>query len=137
MFAAGMKSRAFGRTIRAHQTHERPPPLRRRPQRGNVTITWLALLACALLFGLLLFSRQSPRDSTSLSRLALLHGVQRIRGESEESLRNRTTAASRWPYSHPEAEFVWWARAWHRVIAALRHGYRACVSHRRKAKPIS
>jgi hypothetical protein len=87
-----------------------------------MTITWLALLACVSLVAFLLFSRfyrASPGDSGSLSRLALLHGVQRISGESEESLRHRTTAASRWPYSYPEAKFVWWARAWHRMTAAL------------------
>jgi hypothetical protein len=82
-------------------------------------ITWLALLACVSLLAFLLFYRASPRDSGSLSRLALLHGVQRIRGESEESLRHRTSAASRWPYSYPEAKFVWWARAWRRMAAAL------------------
>jgi hypothetical protein len=95
------------------------PPLRKRPEK-YMTLTWLALLACISLLVFLLFYRASPRDPGSLSRLALLHGVQRIRGESEESLRHRTTAASRWPYSHPEAEFVWWARAWRRMRAGLR-----------------
>jgi len=85
-----------------------------------MTLTWLALLACISLLVFLLFYRASPRDPGSLSRLALLHGVQRIRGESEESLRHRTTAASRWPYSHPEAQFVWWARAWRRMKAGIR-----------------
>src|SRR5207247_2083251 len=71
---------------------------------GNVMVlTWLALLACISLLVFLLFYRASPRDPGSLSRLALLHGVQRMRGESEESLRHRSTAASRWPYSHPDA----------------------------------
>jgi hypothetical protein len=83
-------------------------------------MTWVALLACVSLLALFLFNRGSAGDSGSLSRLAMLHGVQRFRGESQESLRNRTTAASRWPYSHPEAEFVWWARAWRRVVAGLR-----------------
>ena len=87
-----------------------------------MTMTWLALLACVSLLVFLLFYRASPkdRDSRSLTRLALLHGVQRIRGESEESLRDRTTAASRWPYSYPEARFVWWARAWHRMTRGIR-----------------
>jgi hypothetical protein len=83
-------------------------------------MTWVALLFCVSFLAFLLFSRSSGGDSGSLSRLALLHGVQRFRGESQESLRNRTIAASRWPYSHPEAEFVWWARAWRRVVAGLR-----------------
>ena len=68
----------------------------------------------------LLFYRASSKDSGSLSRLALLHGVQRLRGESEESLRHRTLAASRWPYSYPEATFVWWARAWRRMTRGIR-----------------
>jgi len=85
-----------------------------------MTIAWLAVLACISLLVFLLFYRASPRDPGSLSRLALLHGVQRIRGESEESLRHRTTAASRWPYSHPDAKFVWWARAWRRMTAGIR-----------------
>jgi hypothetical protein len=85
-----------------------------------MNMTWLALLACVALLAFFLLYRASPNDSGSLARLALLHGVQRFRGESDESLRNRTTAAARWPYSHPDAEFVWWARAWHRVVARLR-----------------
>jgi len=85
-----------------------------------MTITWLALLACVTLLVVLLFYRATPRNSGSLSRLALMHGVQRVRGESEESLRQRTTAASRWPYSHPEVRYVWWARAWRRMTRRTR-----------------
>src|SRR5437870_13521543 len=87
-----------------------------------MTTTWLALLACVSLLVFLLFYRASSKDSGSLARLALLHGVQRLRGESEESLRHRTLAASRWPYSYPEARFVWWARAGRRMTRALRRG---------------
>jgi hypothetical protein len=82
-----------------------------------MALTWLALLACVSLLVFLFFHRAAPADSGSVSRMALLHGVERIRGESQESLRRRTTAASRWPYSYPEAEFVWWARAWRRMTA--------------------
>ena len=85
-----------------------------------MTIAWLAVLACVALLALLLFYRAPAVSHGALARLALLHGIQRILGESDESLRNRTTAASRWPYSHPEPEFVWWARAWHRMTRALR-----------------
>jgi len=85
-----------------------------------MTITWLALLACVSLLVLLVFFRASPKNPGSLSRLALLHGVQRIRGESEESLRHCTTAVARWPYSYPEARFVWWARAWRRMTRGMR-----------------
>lgn len=85
-----------------------------------MALTWLALVACVSLLVFLLFHRPSPANSGSLSRMALLHGVERIRGESQESLRDRTAAASRWPYSYPEAKFVWWARAWRRVTVGTR-----------------
>jgi hypothetical protein len=83
-----------------------------------MTIGWLAILAC-IAVAILLLRRPSAGDP-GLSRLALLHGVERIRGESQESLRNRTAGAARWPYSRPEPKFVWWARAWRRMIGALR-----------------
>jgi len=87
-----------------------------------VTIAWLAAIACIALLAFLLFHRPPGRDPRALARLALLHGVQRIRGESQESLRNRTTGAARWPYSRPDPEFVWWARAWHRMTRPLYRG---------------
>jgi hypothetical protein len=85
-----------------------------------MTIAWVAVIACIALLAFLLLHRAPAGDPRALARLALLHGVQRIRGESEESLRNRTAGAARWPYSHPEPEFVWWARGWHRMTSALR-----------------
>ena len=78
----------------------------------------LVALAC-ISVALLLFYRAPGGDPRALARLALLHGIERIRGESEVSLRNRTAGAARWPYSWPEPEFVWWARAWHRMTRAL------------------
>jgi hypothetical protein len=86
-----------------------------------MTIAWLAAIACISLLAFLLFHRTAGGDDPrALARLALLHGVQRVRGESEESLRNRTAGAARWPYSRPEPEFVWWARAWRRMTRASR-----------------
>lgn len=85
-----------------------------------MTLAWLAAIASICLLAFLLLHRASGANPRALARLALLHGVQRIRGESDESLRNRTAGAARWPYSRPEPEFVWWARAWHRMIRALR-----------------
>jgi len=82
----------------------------------------VAIVACICLLAFLLSSRPRPGDSGSLTRLALLHGLRPMWGESERSLRNRTTAASRWPYSHPNPEFVWWARAWRRMIGAVPPG---------------
>jgi hypothetical protein len=84
-----------------------------------MTIAWLVILAVMAL-ALLFFYRAPRGNARALGRLALLHGVQRMRGESDESLRNRTAGAARWPYSHPEPAFVWWARAWHRVTRAPR-----------------
>jgi hypothetical protein len=84
-----------------------------------MTIASIAVLACLSLLVLLVLYRAPAGNPGSLSRLARLHGVNRLRGESEESLRHRTTAASRWPYSYPEPQFVWWARAWHRLTATL------------------
>jgi hypothetical protein len=85
-----------------------------------MTIAWLAAIGGISLLAFLLFQRTRGGDPRALTRLALLHGVQRIRGESEESLRNRTAGAARWPYSRPEPEFVWWARAWRRMTGAPR-----------------
>ena len=87
-----------------------------------MTLAWVAVLACISLLAFLLLYRAPAADPGALTRLALLNGVQRIRGESDESLRNRSTAASRWPYSRPDPKFVWWARAWHRVTRAPRRG---------------
>jgi len=84
-----------------------------------MTIVLLAVLGCIAL-AVLIFHRSRGEHPGALSRLALLHGVERMRGESEVSLRNRTAGAARWPYSRPEPQFVWWARAWHRMIGAPR-----------------
>ena len=85
-----------------------------------MTLVLLALGCISLAF--LLFYRARGGDDRAVARLGLLHGVERIRGESEVSLRNRTAGAARWPYSHPEPEFVWWARAWHRMTGAPHRG---------------
>jgi hypothetical protein len=85
-----------------------------------MTIALLVVLACISLTVLRFFYRARGGDPRALARLALLHGVERIRGESEVSLRNRTAGAARWPYSRPEPQFVWWARAWHRMAGPPR-----------------
>jgi hypothetical protein len=85
-----------------------------------MNVAWLTVLACLSVVAFLLFQRGPAEERRALSHLALLHGVVRIRGESNDSLRNRSTAASRWPYSKPEPEFVWWARAFRQIAAALR-----------------
>jgi hypothetical protein len=78
----------------------------------------VAILACVGVLAFLLSYRQPLAKPGGLARLATLHGVRPLWGESEESLRNRTMGASRWPYSHPAPEFLWWARAWHRIAGA-------------------
>jgi hypothetical protein len=84
-----------------------------------MTIALLAILGCVAAAFVLLHRAAGGGDG-ALVRLALLHGIERIWGESEDSLRNRTAGAARWPYSRPAPEFLWWARAWHRMIGALR-----------------
>src|SRR6267143_867102 len=71
---------------------------RRSTQRGSsretsVTIVLVALACISV--ALLLFYRAPGGDPRALARLALLHGIERIRGESEVSLRNRTAGAAR------------------------------------------
>ena len=85
-------------------------------------LSGVAIVACICLLVILVSSRSRPDDSGTLTRLAHLHGIRKMWGESEQSLRNRSTAASRWPYSYPAPEFVWWARACRRMIGAVRPG---------------
>jgi hypothetical protein len=87
-----------------------------------MTISSVAILACICLLAFLLSYRVPVGKPGAMTRLALLHGVRPLWGESEESVRNRTTGASRWPYNRPAPQFVWWARAWHRIAGALHRG---------------
>jgi hypothetical protein len=82
-------------------------------------MAWITTLACLALLVFLLLRRAPAGEARpgALAQLAELHGVRRILGESDESLRLRTAGASRWPFSYPEPKFVWWARAWHRIRA--------------------
>jgi hypothetical protein len=73
------------------------------------------LLAWRVPFG------RAPRSS--LAKLALLSGVEPLWGETNASLRERSTAASRWPFGKPEPRFVWWARAARRIGAELTHRF--------------
>jgi hypothetical protein len=79
---------------------------------------WFAALACVGLIVYVLLQRASPTD-TSVKRLALLTGTQRVLGETDVSLRRRSVALSRWPYTKEEPEVVWWARA----VAKVRRGF--------------
>jgi len=83
-----------------------------------MTMSWLAIFACIFLLSLLFF-RRAPRSNTdAMTRLARLHGVRPMWGESDESVRDRTAGAARWPYSKPEPKFVWWARGWRWMTGA-------------------
>lgn len=87
---------------------------------------WLPILACVALLVFLLAWRvplgRAPRNS--LAKLALLSGVEPLWGETSASLRERSAAASRWPFGKPEPRFVWWARAARRIGAQLTHKLR-------------
>ena len=66
-----------------------------------MTMSWLAMFACILLAAFLVFHRAPRRDTAAIARLARLHGVRPMWGESDESVRQRTTGAARWPHSSP------------------------------------
>ena len=73
--------------------------------------SWLPVFAClSLLAFLLTWRRPLPNDDRAeLAKVALLCGIRPLWGESNASLRERSAAASRWPFSTPTPRFVWWA----------------------------
>jgi hypothetical protein len=80
------------------------------------TEKWLTALACVSLIVYLLLQRVSARSAdTSVKRMALLTGTRRVLGETDESLRRRSIALSRWPYAKEEPQVAWWARLFARV----------------------
>jgi hypothetical protein len=80
------------------------------------TEKWLTVLACVSLVIYLLLQRVSARSAdTSVKRMALLTGTQRVLGETDESLRRRSISLSRWPYAKEEPVVAWWARLFARV----------------------
>jgi len=83
-----------------------------------MTISWLAIFACISVLAFLFFRRAPRSDTDAMKRLARLHGVSPMWGESDESVRERTTGAARWPYHKPEPKFVWWARGWRWMTGA-------------------
>lgn len=84
----------------------------------NITV-WLPSLACVLLISYLLLQRTSATQGDSPDRLALLVGARRAWGESDASLRRRSIALSRWPYTKEAPDLVWWARLWGRIWRRL------------------
>jgi hypothetical protein len=80
---------------------------------------WLPVLACAALAVYLLLHRTSASMDGSPTRLALLVGTQRAFGETDASLRRRSIALSRWPYTKEKPVLVWWGRLWARIRPPL------------------
>lgn len=76
---------------------------------------WLPTLACVSLIVYLLLQRTSASEDESAERLALLVGTRRAWGESDASLRRRSIALSRWPYTQQAPDLAWWARLWGRI----------------------
>ncbi len=76
---------------------------------------WLPALACVSLIVYLLLHRTSASKDKSAERLALLVGARRAWGESDASLRRRSIALSRWPYTQHAPVVAWWARLWARI----------------------
>ena len=81
---------------------------------------WLPALACVSLLIYLLLQRTSATGDDSARRLALLVGARRAWGETDASLRKRSIALSRWPFTKEAPDFTWWARLWKRMWR--RHG---------------
>ena len=75
---------------------------------------WLPALACLALLVFLVLHRTSGSRDTSADRLALLVGARRAWGETDESLRRRAIALSRWPFRQEVPEVAWWARLFQR-----------------------
>ncbi len=97
-----------------------------RAQGAVMIAAWLPTLACAMLLLFLLIWREpaahAPR--TSPAKVALLYGIRPFWGETAASLRDRSAAASRWPFGKPERRFVWWARVARRIGAEILHRLR-------------
>jgi len=72
----------------------------------NISIL-LPALACVSLIVYLLLQRTSASQHKSAERRAW--------GESDASLRRRSIALSRWPYTQPAPVLAWWARLWGRI----------------------
>jgi di/tricarboxylate transporter len=83
-------------------------------------LQWLPVVACLALLALLLLWR-SPSDAarTSVARVALLYGIRPLWGETAESLKDRSNAASRRPAAESAPRFAWWARAARRIGSSL------------------
>jgi hypothetical protein len=80
-----------------------------------MTLLLVFLALGVALFAAVLIHRATPHDE-AIQRLALLVGAQRVRGETEASLKRRAVALSRWPHAKLEPEVAWWAT----LLARLR-----------------
>jgi hypothetical protein len=75
---------------------------------------WLLVVACICLLTYLFLDRARVEDD-SAKRLAVFAGTQRVWGETDASLRKRSLALTRWPFTKEAPQFRWWARLWHRA----------------------
>ena len=75
---------------------------------------WIPALVFVLLLGYLL-TRRSGDGRESPDRLALLVGARRVWGETDDSLRKRSVALSRWPFKVEAPVLRWWGRVWQRA----------------------
>ena len=84
-------------------------------------ILWLPVLACVSLLLFLLTWREpgGRAPATSAAKVALLYGIRPFWGETDESLRERSVAASRNSSRGTTPRFAWWARLARRVGATI------------------
>jgi hypothetical protein len=75
---------------------------------------WILALVFLALLTYLLWKRTGVAGE-SPDRLALLVGARRVWGETDDSLRKRSVALSRWPFKLETPELRWWGRAWRRT----------------------
>jgi hypothetical protein len=80
--------------------------------------TWLPALAFVAIVGVLLLRRFRAVPHDSVNHFARVVGAQRAWGESDDSLRRRSIALSRWPYEQQVPVVAWYARAWGRIRSA-------------------
>jgi hypothetical protein len=83
----------------------------------SFTLSLICLAAVALLVAMFWLSNRTPRDE-AVQRLALLQGVKRQLGETQESLKRRSVSLSRWPHKVLAPEVAWWASLWARIAGS-------------------
>jgi di/tricarboxylate transporter len=83
----------------------------------SFTLALIGLVGVTLLTAMFWLLNRTPRDE-AVERLALLQGVKRQLGETEESLKRRSVSLSRWPHKVLAPEVAWWASLWARIAGS-------------------